>query len=331
VPNEIDFGDGRRIQWTYTANGSKLERRVLDGQGVVSSKRYAGGFTYRDPDGTGSAAEALDFFGHGAGRVKYYAGSGGGSELIAYEYAFRDHLGNTRLLVDPADEFHSPYVYVGGDPVNLVDPDGRQVKNAEHWLGTPYGFLADGVGSDESPSSMDCKQLIYATYRDYGVDNFPETDMKLQTEWFKKHSEFTTDWSEGEAGDVVFVGTDGHVKTPQSRHNMIITDKRALESGEVQYKFIHASYSQKKVVTQGWTSRSSVEDHWGITRGQFVGIGKSPGNIVLPGINLLMHSSQRDASNPGQSDPSMLGRMARAVSSFMDALSPRESLGPAME
>jgi hypothetical protein len=28
--------------------------------------------------------------------------------------------------MDPADEFHSPYVYVGGDPVNLVDPDGRQ-------------------------------------------------------------------------------------------------------------------------------------------------------------------------------------------------------------
>jgi len=28
--------------------------------------------------------------------------------------------------MDPADEFHSPYVYVGCDPVNLVDPDGRQ-------------------------------------------------------------------------------------------------------------------------------------------------------------------------------------------------------------
>ena len=74
---------------------------MLDSQGVVSSKRYAGGFTYRDPDGTGAAAETLDFFGHGAGRVKYDAGNGGGSERAAYEYAFKDHLGNTRLLVDP--------------------------------------------------------------------------------------------------------------------------------------------------------------------------------------------------------------------------------------
>jgi len=28
--------------------------------------------------------------------------------------------------MDPADQFHSPYTYVGGDPVNLIDPDGRQ-------------------------------------------------------------------------------------------------------------------------------------------------------------------------------------------------------------
>ncbi len=224
VPNEIDFGDGRRIQWTYTANGSKLERRVLDSQGVVSSKRYAGGFTYLDPDGTGSAAETLDFFGHGAGRVKYYAGSGGGSERVAYEYAFKDHLGNTRLLVDPdgagimqasayypyglrigglhqglidatgpstneelyngkeltdahglnwyhygarfynveiarwttmdpADEFHTPYTYVGGDPVNLVDPDGMASRvaqqcppcNFEGTLRQTFGWAEGGV------------------------------------------------------------------------------------------------------------------------------------------------------------------------------------------
>jgi hypothetical protein len=28
--------------------------------------------------------------------------------------------------MDQAEEFHTPYTYVGRDPVNLVDPDGRQ-------------------------------------------------------------------------------------------------------------------------------------------------------------------------------------------------------------
>jgi RHS repeat-associated protein len=32
--------------------------------------------------------------------------------------------------VDPMDEFHSPYVYVGNDPVNLIDPDGQGAEDA---------------------------------------------------------------------------------------------------------------------------------------------------------------------------------------------------------
>jgi RHS repeat-associated protein len=152
---------------------------------VTETKRYAGGFTYRDADGSGANEEALDHFGHAGERVRYYESG----DQLAYPYAFSDHLGNTRVLaepegagvvqttayypyglqiadlgggsstneelyngkeltdshglgwyhygaryydvavarwtsMDPADEFHSPYVYVGGDPVNLVDPDG---------------------------------------------------------------------------------------------------------------------------------------------------------------------------------------------------------------
>jgi RHS repeat-associated protein len=50
--------------------------------------------------------------------------------------------GNPQLgrwhTMDPADEFHSPYLYVGNNPVKFVDPDGAQADNA---VGNPMDLL----------------------------------------------------------------------------------------------------------------------------------------------------------------------------------------------
>ena len=35
------------------------------------------------------------------------------------------------MQVDPADEFHSPYVYCGNNPVNFIDPDGSETIDAK--------------------------------------------------------------------------------------------------------------------------------------------------------------------------------------------------------
>lgn len=48
-----------------------------------------------------------------------------GLDWYHYGARFYDVARAQWTTMDPADEFHSPYVYVGGDPVNLVDPDGR--------------------------------------------------------------------------------------------------------------------------------------------------------------------------------------------------------------
>lgn len=34
--------------------------------------------------------------------------------------------------VDPADEFHSPYIYCHNDPINFVDPDGALEMNSDN-------------------------------------------------------------------------------------------------------------------------------------------------------------------------------------------------------
>lgn len=76
---------------------STLLRTTLDAEGATEAKRYAGGFTYREADGTGAGEEALDYFSHAGGRVRYYAD---GDKLV-HQYAFSDPLGNTRVLAEP--------------------------------------------------------------------------------------------------------------------------------------------------------------------------------------------------------------------------------------
>ena len=52
--------------------------------------------TKRDADGTGAGVEALDPLGL-RGRVRSYESG----DQLAYPYAFRDPLGNTRVLAEP--------------------------------------------------------------------------------------------------------------------------------------------------------------------------------------------------------------------------------------
>jgi len=40
--------------------------------------------------------------------------------------------------VDPADEFHSPYVYCHNDPVNFLDPDGAKEETASEYVEETY-------------------------------------------------------------------------------------------------------------------------------------------------------------------------------------------------
>jgi len=182
LPTEVDFGNDNRIEWIYSASGEKLRKTVYFSGGVSVVTDYIGSFVYKDG--------ALDFFHTSEGRVEHDNGS------FEYQYAIKDHLGNTRVLfaasdsdtlvikqvvhyypfglqlagigstggsdnkflyngkeledehnlywyhygaryydpqlgmwhsIDPADEFYSPYVGMGNNPMVLTDPDGMDV------------------------------------------------------------------------------------------------------------------------------------------------------------------------------------------------------------
>jgi len=86
-PQQMTFADGRVINYTYAASGTKLSMSVTQG-GNTTTTHYAGNYVYQ--------GSVLSFFGMAEGRVVK-----NGSNL-EYQYALSDHQGNTRILFTSA-------------------------------------------------------------------------------------------------------------------------------------------------------------------------------------------------------------------------------------
>ncbi len=98
-------------------------RIAYDGQG-----KAAAWFAYR---AYGTADEGGTSAGPVAAKIRWrFTGQEWDEELALYDYGARlyDPTIGQFLSPDPEDETASPYAYVGGDPVDYVDPDGRMRK-----------------------------------------------------------------------------------------------------------------------------------------------------------------------------------------------------------
>lgn len=204
---KVTFNNGNRIEFTYDANGSKLEMKTIISGGTTTSIDYLGGFQY-----TGAQ---LQFFPTPEGYV-----SKNGS-TYSYVYLYRDHLGNNRLSysdidnsgiispseiqsntnyyamgmihtgeyvansnynykyqdkeslafngynmydfgsrmydasvgrwfnTDPKNQFSSPYLALGNNPVMTVDPDG-EFAFIPILIGAAVGGMLGGIQADMS-------------------------------------------------------------------------------------------------------------------------------------------------------------------------------------
>ena len=88
--------------------------------------------------------------------------------------------------MDPADEFHSPYTYVGGDPVKFVNPDGMASQSPDDFFMSASGEVV-WSNSDKATHEVDGQKFY----------NIGET-------FYKFNGHALTRYSEGKTAD----GTD---------------------------------------------------------------------------------------------------------------------------
>ena len=181
LPQRVEFASGARIDYLYSASGTKLAEIVYDTDGALISRRdYVGQFEFVAdtlertllPEGfitaadstfhvfipdyqgnivgvynsaTNSLEQFTDYYPYGlphasataptVNRRKY-----GAKELTTdhglnlYDFAARFHNPAFPAFTTPdplAEKYHpvSPYLYCGGDPINLVDPTGMKWRD----------------------------------------------------------------------------------------------------------------------------------------------------------------------------------------------------------
>ena len=87
LPTTITFTNSRSISFMYDAGGNKLRKTVVQSGVTQYTQDYVGGIEYRT---NSSNVITLESIFHAEGRITNV------NSILKYEYALKDHLGNTR-------------------------------------------------------------------------------------------------------------------------------------------------------------------------------------------------------------------------------------------
>ena len=130
LPTTITFTGGNTITFLYDAGGNKLRKTVSGTVNYVQD--YVSGIEYK-----GGVLEAIY---HAEGRITMI------NSVLKYEYALKDHLGNTRLMFSDKNN--------DGLIQQSTAQETSEVTQENHY--TPFGFSMEGTWSN-TPSVTDSK------------------------------------------------------------------------------------------------------------------------------------------------------------------------------
>ena len=149
LPTKITFGTISTIEYLYTANGKKIEKKIVtQGAGTISTK-YLEGFQY--------IYDVLQFFPTVEGYVKNTAG------IFSYVFNYTDHLGNVRIS------------YQDKNNSGIIDT-GEIVEENNYY---PFGFKHNGYNSNNTQpkykykyNGKEFQEELSLNLYDYGARNY---------------------------------------------------------------------------------------------------------------------------------------------------------------
>jgi RHS repeat-associated protein len=154
LPRQITWTGtpARKLEYMYSADGTKLQKRYTSGT-TVTTTDYVAGIQYLTSTG-GSAA--IDFIQTSEGRARY------NGSLFAYEYDLKDNLGNTRVTItaDPGDATQRTAKVI---QENSYYPFGLVMPNADinFAAGVKNNYLYNGKELQEELGQLDYGARFY--------------------------------------------------------------------------------------------------------------------------------------------------------------------------
>ncbi len=173
LPIEIDFGDGNKIEYIYDALGNKHKKEVWassDQNNPIAEKYYAGSFVYN--------ASGLEYALFDEGRLTPQ-----GDGTYRYEYFFKDHLGNTRVVFTDIREqgltiLQESHYYPFGMEFMGTPSATMTVENFYKYNGKE--LQSDGFDLDSDASGILESRLLWydygARFYDAQLGRFPSVD-----------------------------------------------------------------------------------------------------------------------------------------------------------
>ena len=139
LPTTITFTNSRSISFMYDAGGNKLRKTVVQNGMTHYIQDYVGGIEYRTTPSV-SSTPVLESIFHAEGRITNV------NSTLKYEYALKDHLGNTRIMF--CDKNGDGKVGASSTQEN------SEITQENHFY--PFGFNMEGTWQN-TPSVLDNK------------------------------------------------------------------------------------------------------------------------------------------------------------------------------